>query len=193
MPDLYKNQAYIRALHSPEFPDLGAKLHEAIMDIATRTVTLAQQTNSNLTGQPAPPPAVNGVNVTGQDGYLHVAVTDQNQIFRGVQYFAEHADNPHFTDPHIVPMGASRNVSIPVGNQTRYVRVYSAYGATGPSSPVYHGSQVAPLPVSGGGSGPGPLLLPSQGSGTGAAGQGISGPGPIPYRTDTGVPPVRGK
>jgi len=192
MSDLYKNATYIRSLHSEQFPDLGAKLHEAIMDIASRTMTLAQQTNSNLTGQPQPPPAVNGVKVTGQGGYLHVAITDGNALYRGVQYFAEHADNPYFTDPHIVPMGASRNVSIPVGNQTRYVRVYSAYGSTGPSAPVYHGSEVAPLPVSGGGNGPGPLFLSSQGSGTGTPGQGLTGPGVVPFRSDTGVPPVRG-
>ncbi len=187
----FKNSAYIRSLASKDFPDLGARLYEALNDLASQMATTQQQTNSNGKGQPNPPPAVNGVQVTGRAGYLHVAVTDNNQIYRGIRYYVEHADNPNFTDPHIVPMHDSRNVSIPVGNQTRYVRVYSAYNGSAPSPAVYHGSAALPTAVNGGGADSGPEFLPSQGSGTGAAGQGLSGPGPVPFRSATGAAPVR--
>jgi hypothetical protein len=90
-----------------------------------------------------------------------------------------------------VPMHDSRNISIPVGNQARYVRVFSSYSESAPSAPVYHGGAASPKAVNGGGSGPGPAFLPSQGSGTGAAGQGLSGPGPVPFRSATGAPPTR--
>src|SRR6185369_9493 len=45
----------------------------------------------------------------------------------------------------------------------------------------------------GGGAIGGPDFLPSEGSGTGTPGQGISGPGPVPFRSDTGEPPIRGE
>jgi hypothetical protein len=172
-------------------PEHGQWLYEALQAIQQQATTHEQQTNSNPKGAPQPPPPVDGVKVTGRDGYLHVAITDNGQIFRGIRYYCEHADNPHFTDAQIVPMHDSRNVSIPVGNQARYVRVFSAYSESASSAPVYHGGAAAPKAVNGGGSGPGPAFLPSQGSGTGAAGQGLSGPGPVPFRSATGAPPVR--
>ena len=178
-----RNLDYIR--------DKDERLYEALSDIITHYTTQGQQTNSNAVGQPAPPPAVSSVNVTGRGGYLHVAINDQGNIYRGIRYYVEHADNPHFTDAINVPMGDSRNVSIAVGNQTRYVRAYSAYISSGPSEAVYHGSQVQPTAVSGGGTSEGPLFLPSQSSGTAIPGQGISGPGPVPFRSETGIPPVR--
>ncbi len=167
------------------------KLYEALRDIIQQHTTLAQQVNGNGLGNPNPPPSVSSVNVSGRDGFMHVAISDQNPIYRGVRYFAEHADNPHFTNPQIVPMGDSRNVNIPIGNQTRYVRVYSSYISSPPSSAVYHGSQTQPLPVQGGGPGPGPDFLPSEGSGTGVPSQGLTGPGITPFRSTDGIPPTR--
>ena len=182
-----RNLAFLRSV-----PGFGQKLYEALTDLATRITVGAQQTNGNQTGEPIPPPQVSGVKVSGQNGYIHVAIVDNNQnLYRGIRYYAEHADNQAFRDPHIVPMHDSRNITIPVGNQTRYVRVYSAYPSSAPSAPVYHGGAV-PIPVNGGGTDSGPMFLSSQGSGTGAAGEGLSGPGPIPYRSDIpGKPPIR--
>ena len=167
------------------------RLYEALSDIIGRQNNIEQQMNANGVGNPQPPPTVNGVQVTGSNGFLHVAITDQGGLYRGIRYFTEHADNPAFTNPQVVPMGDSRNVTIPVGNQTRYVRVYSSYISSHPSDPVYHGSSVAPTPVNGGGSNSGPQFLPSQGSGTGDAGVGLQGPGRVAFRSDNGVPPVR--
>ncbi len=192
MADLItKNLSYLRTLSTPDMPDLGARLYETLSAMNQQHQNLAMQTTGNSTGTPQTPPQVNGVSVTGSGGMLHVAVQDNNEIYRGINYYAVHADNPNFTNPQIVDMGSSRNVSIPVGNQSRYAYVYSAYGNTGPSAPVYHGG-ATPIAVHAGSFNDAPSFPDSQGSGTGPAGLGHSGPGNVPFRSATGVPPVRG-
>jgi hypothetical protein len=185
-----KNLNYLRGMSSPDMPDLGSKLYEVFQGILQQNQNVQMQTNSNGDGTPAAPPQVNGVQVVGSNGHLSIAVNDTNDVYSGVQYFAEHADNPNFTNPQIVPMGASRNISISVGNQDRYVRVYSSYGSSPPSSPVYNGGSI-PVAVNGGGTDSGPTFLPSQGSGTGLPGQGLSGNGITPFRSLNGKPPTR--
>jgi hypothetical protein len=169
-------------------PDLGAKLAEALQSIQQAHNNVEAQVNGNSTGGPQAPPSINGVQVTGQNGFLHVAIQDNNPIYRGIRYYVEHADNPQFTDPHIVALHDVRNVSIPVGG-TRYVRAYSAYSSSDPSAPAYHGSEAQPIAVNTGGQGP--ALLPSQGSGTGQSGVGLQGPGKVPFRPIDGAPPAR--
>lgn len=183
---MFKNADYIRNLPG----DLGPRLYEALADLEARNHTLAQQVNGNPKGEPAAPPNIAGVNVTGQDGFLHVAITDNAPIYRGIRYYVEHADNPHFNNPITVALHDTRNVTIPVGNQTRYVRAYSSYSSSQPSPPVYHGG-AQPIGVKGGGSGPGPAFLPSEGSGTGAPRVGLQGPGIAPFRSPNGKSPVR--
>ena len=167
------------------------KLYEALQDIINGVNTHEQQGNFNATGQPLAPPPVTGVNVVGANGHLTVSITDANQnLFRGIQYFAEHASTAQFSDAQTVPMGTARNITIPVGNQTRYVRVYSSYSSSPPSSPLYHGG-AQPIAVNGGGTDSGPQFLPSEGTGTGPARVGLQGPGQVPFRSKTGAPPVR--
>lgn len=167
------------------------KLYEALTDIIQQHSNTAGQTNSNPTGPPQPPPAIGGVKVSAANGHFQIAIEDPNPIYRDVHYYVEHADNPHFTDPHIIHLGHTRNHSIFLGNTTRYWRAYSSYASSSPGAPAYHGGATAPAPVNGGGPVGGPSFLASQGSGTGTAGQGLSGPGPIPFRSATGVPPIR--
>lgn len=188
----YKNSKYIRSLASEQFPDLGSKLNEALSDITNRTQTLAQHTNTATQGKVDPPPAINSVSVTGQNGHFNVAITDNGQIYRGIQYYVEHADNAAFTNPTVIHIGDARTHNEYLGNVTRYWRAYSAYATGPPSSPSYHGGRSAPLPVTGGGVTGGPAFQPSQGSGTGTPGQGLSGPGPVPFRSPDGAPPIRG-
>lgn len=166
------------------------KLYEALIDIINGSGTVAQQVNGNPSGQPQAPPPVNGVKITAQDGFAHVSISDENQIYRGIRYYVEHADNPNFTSPQIVPMQDSRNTVVPIGRATRYFRVYSAYSSSGPSAAVYHGDASQPIAVAGGGNFDVPYVS-AQGSGTGAAETGLSGPGPVPFRSPNGVPPVR--
>ena len=180
-----KNLNYIRSL-----PDFGPKLAEALQGLAVDAGTLEQQVNGNASGEPTPPPAINGISVTGQNGHFNIALTDNNQIYRGIRYYVEHADNPHFTSSHVVPLHDSRNINLFLGNVTRYFRAYSAYPASGPSSPVYHGG-AQPIAVAGGGSVGGPAFTAGQSSGTATPGQAISGPGPVPFRSATGAAPTR--
>lgn len=187
-----RNLDYIRSLNSEQFPGFGARLHETLSDLLTSVSNIESQVNGNASGQPTAPPAINGLQVTGANGFLHVALTDNNPVFRGIRYYVEHADNAHFANPQVVPLHDARNVTIPVGNQTRFVRAYSAYDSSGPSTPVYHGG-ASPIAVNGGGSNGGPTFLPSQSSGTGKPGQGPQGPGTIPFRSVNGAQPTRGE
>ncbi len=169
-------------------PDLGAKLAEALQSIQQAHNNIEAQVNGNSTGGPEPPPKINGLQVTGQNGYLHVAIQHDAPFYRGIRYYVEHADNPQFTDAQIVRAGDVRNVTIPAGG-TRYVRAYASYPSSSANEPVYHGSPVQPTAVDTGGNGP--AFLPSQGSGTGPAGVGLQGPGKEPFRPVAGAPPTR--
>ncbi len=192
MPLNLKNLDYVRALSFKEAPDFGLKLAELITSISSGVNNIEQQTNANATGAPQPPPAINSLNVTGNNGHFQVAIHhDGAEFYRGIQYYVEHSDSPAFINSHTEELGTTRNANLFLGNTTRYFRAYAAYDSSHPGPAVYHGGAAQPRPVSGGGAIPGPSFLPSQGSGTGTAGQGMSGPGPIPFRTRTGGPPVR--
>ena len=172
-------------------PDLGAKMYEAIQDLNSAVSNHVQQTNGNATGEPQSPPSPMGIKVSARDGYMHVALNDQGPLFRGVQYWVAHADNPNFTNAvHTQASGTElRNHTEFIGNQTRYVQAYKSYPWSSPTSPVIHGG-ATPIAVQGGGSVAGPLYLPSEGTGTGTPGQ-IAGPGPVAFRSSTGKPPSR--
>lgn len=193
MPISVKNSSFLRSL-----PNFGQKLVESLQGIVDGHNTVEQQGNFNSTGDPQPPPNIQGINVQAANGHFQVSINHQGPIYRGVRYYVEHASNPNFTDPHIVPMHDSRNANVYLGNVTRYWRGYAAYPQSGPGSPAYHGGS-QPIAVTGGGTA-GPAFLKSQGSGTGLPGEGLSGPGPVPFRTlsptpnsntNSGVPPIR--
>jgi len=186
-----RNLDYLRSLSSSEMPGFGAKLYEALQDLITHHSNLEQQVNGNSTGSPEPPPPIDSVNVTGQNGHFNIAIQHNAEIYRDVHYYVEHADNPQFTDSTIVHMGHSRNHNLFLGNVTRYFRAYASYSSSHISQPAYHGGASTPTAVNGGGAVGGPKFQASQSSGTGTPGQGLSGPGPIPFRTVTGAPPVR--
>jgi hypothetical protein len=190
MSDLV-NLDWLRTVTPKDAPDLGARLYETISALNQKHETLAQQVNGNGKGQPAAPPGIAGLTVSAQNGHFTASISDNSQIYRGVNYWLEHSDSPHFINPIVEDLGQSRNWHDFLGNTTRYFRAYSSYASTPPGPPAYHGSQVAPLPVAGGGTAGPPAWLASQGSGTGAPGQGLTGPGIIPFRSANGKPPVR--
>lgn len=167
------------------------KLYETLTDIISQVHNIAEQGNLNPAAHPEPPPAISKLTVSAANGHFQAAIEDPNPIYRDVHYYLEHADNPHFTDSHIIHLGHSRNHSIFLGNTTRYWRAYSSYSSSPPGAPAYHGGAASPEPVTGGGTVGGPTFLRSQGSGTGTPGQGLSGPGPIPFRSENGTPPIR--
>lgn len=183
-----KNLAFLKNSR-PDHPEYSVKLAEALESFGLQVNNAISQTNANPTGSPEPPPNINAVNVTAQNGFAHVAIQHDAPIYRGVRYYVEHADNPNFTNPQVVALHDVRNVTIPVGAGNRYYRAYAAYSSSAPGAPAYHGNPVQPTAVDAGGSGP--AFLPSQGSGTGEAGVGLQGPGTRPFRPVSGSPPTR--
>lgn len=186
-----RNLTWLRSISVPGAEDLGSRLYESLSDLDGQHKTLASQVNGNSIGQPIAPPPINGLMVTGQNGHFQIGITDTAPIYRGINYFVEHADNPHFVQPHIIDMGQSRNHSVFLGNVTRYWRAYSSYASSPRSAPSYFGPRAKPTAVQGGGAVGGPDFLAAQGSGTGAAGEGLQGPGIKPFRSATGAAPVR--
>ena len=173
--------------------EYGARLYEALQDFNSAISNHLQQTTGNATGEPQPPPSPLGIQVTTRDGYMHVAINDQGPLYRGVQYWVRHADNPNFVDAvHTQASGTEiRNHTEFIGNQTRYVQAYKSYPSSSPTEPVNYGG-VTPIAINGGGSIAGPLYLPSQSTGTSVSGDGgPSGPGKVAFRSTTGQPPVR--
>lgn len=188
----YKNRAFLQALTSEEHGAYGSRIVEALDDIYQQQSNLAQQVNGNGQGQPVAPPQVSGLNVTGQNGHFNISIHDpQTPIFRGISYWIEHSSDPHFSSPHVINIGQSRNHNLFLGNVTRYFRAYSSYASSPPSAPVYHGTGTAPRAVQGGGSVGGPQFTEGQSSGTGTPGTGLQGPGIAPFRSPNGAPPSR--
>jgi hypothetical protein len=172
---------------------LGPRLYEALTDLRGFHQNIAQQTNASPTGEPQPPPALNGFKVTADaNGYHHVSFTDNNELYRGVRYYALHADNPQMRGA--LPTQASgtelRNHMEHLGPATRYWMGYSAYPWSAPNQPLYHGG-AQPIAVTGGSGTGAPEFQPSQGMGTGTPGVALSGPGPVAFRSATGAPPVK--
>jgi hypothetical protein len=160
---------------------LDPKLFEAIKAIQDQTSNIEKQGNFNALGPPNAPPAIDRLRVTtGPGGEYQIRITDNGEVSRGINYWAEYDTSPNFTNPHIIDMGQTRNHSVNLGNQQLFWRAYSSYPSSDTSPVVYHGSSTDPLPVLGGVPG---KRAASEGAGTGAAGYGMSGPGPIPERS----------
>jgi hypothetical protein len=185
-----RNLDWIRNLKIAGHPEAGAKLFEALSDIVKAASNIESQTNSDGAGNPLPPPPIQGLQVSAQNGHFQIAIHDGGAIYRGIRYYVEHADNPQFRNAQRLCLQDARNHNLFLGNVTRYFRAYSAYSSTSPSNPVYFGGSV-PQPVIGGGKVAGPNFLPDQGTGTGGTG-GVTGPGQFPFVSADGVPPGRG-
>lgn len=167
-----------------QIPIIGKYIYEALQGIQEGVTTMAVQGNLDPNNDPAPPPNIQAVTVTGQNGFLHVSIQDQSEgLSRGTGYVVEHADNRSFINAQQRFIGASRGFTEFIGNDTRFVRAYSTTDASANSAHVYHGSASSPTPVSGGGTVGPPAYLPSQGAGTGAPGQAGLGQGPVQTRS----------
>lgn len=151
---------------------------------------------------PAPPP-IHSLNVkTSTDGFVHVAITDNQPISRNLQYFVEYDTDPAFGHAHQIDLGAARThppFKLPAlndtgGSQTFYFRAYSQYHGSTAGKKVNFGG-TTPTGITPGGSTQ-MTLLPSTGAGTAKpdgsqAGQGlgpvVSRPGVGPKRTSPTV------
>jgi hypothetical protein len=159
-----------------ENPKLGQYLRQYIAKSIERT---AQNAAVSPTGTVAAPQAPSGLSVAAAGEIVHVSVTDNARINRGINYFTEISPNdPSFRQPIVYHHGTSRTpppFSLPTkdgsGNQiSYYFRSYSQYAGSKPSArTVFNNGAAVTL------AGSTELdLLPSTGSGT-ASGNGSQG------------------
>lgn len=146
---------------------------------------MAAQTNASPVGSTAAPQSISALTVkVPQAGLFDFQIQDNSPVNRGIEYFIEYSTSPSFSAARVIHVGATRNHQEFLGAQTLYFRAYSQYQPSGPSSPVYFGSQTNPTAVNGGVIAATAVPLPSTGSGT-ASNNGTesgAGYGDIPVR-----------
>ena len=184
-------------------PYLGTLLRR-IIDGVNST---AKNASVSSVGKVPPPNPVDSVSVSGalannalsvNGESLHLTLTHNQAVDKGVRYFTEVDTNPGFTQPHVIDHGTSRSVfaTLPTKNaagvtQTYYVRSYAQYHGSDPTKPTVFGGLNGPTPITMNGTSQ-VDLLPSTGSGT-ASPQGQQGgkglgtvqnrPAPAPKRS----------
>lgn len=186
MPLSIKNLAFLRSA-DPNSEGYGARLYEALKSIESAHNNVEQQTNSDSTGNPTPPPPLGGITVTPTSVGHHISISHPGDLYRGVEYHGDYSDNSHFTNPIPWHAGPARELDLATGSKKLYFRAQAQYPTGASTDPVYHGGN-QPIGVTGGKDTP---IGPSQGSGTGTPGQGLQGYGSTPFRSSTGAPPTR--
>jgi hypothetical protein len=185
MPLSVRNLDWLRKLDVPGVPAFGARLHETVTDIIKGANVIEQQTNSSATGNPAQPPAPQGMVVVPHPQGVDVAIQHEGDFYQGCEYYVDFADNPHFQNARTQHIGQTRNAVIPLGAWDGYFQVRAQYPTGQSSAPVIFGG-ASPKMVRGG-SVSTVSLLASEGCGTTRPGQ---PPGfGAPYRGS--VPPKR--
>jgi hypothetical protein len=185
MPENPRNLAWLRSLQIPGVPEFGARMSELVSDLNTNDHQIAQQTNSNLTNSPQPPPVLQSVTVTPTEVGHHVSIVHEGDYYRGIVYHVESADNPHFTNPFPEYSGPAREINLATGTQRLYFQAFASYLNSGNTAPIMHGGST-PVAVKGGTSAP---RGTSQSGGTARPGTGRAGYGPTPYTGSK--PPAR--
>lgn len=186
MSETPRNLSWLRKLKVDGIPDFGSRMHELVSDLVSNQKQIAQQTNSDLSGNPAPPPPLQSVSVTPTEVGHHISIAHEGDFFQGNVYHIESSESSNFTNPHPEYTGPAREINLATGTQNLHFRAFASYLNGANTAPVFHGG-TTPVPVKGGTASP---RGQSQGSGTGRPGQGLSGYGPVPYRGSK--PPQRG-
>jgi hypothetical protein len=159
------------------WPKLGQFLRNSMIPSINN---IGKQIGVSPVGAQGPPNSPQGLQVKVVGEYLHVAIQDNSEVQKGVQYFVHIANNPQFSQPIVHDYGASRTVTphvLPTFDdsgvkQNWYVRAFSQYHGSQPSKPVVYGG-ITPTAIQMSGA-THMTLLPSTGSGTGS-GSGQSG------------------
>ena len=157
--------------------------HGSILQrIISAVNSLAQNVGASAVGKLPPPPPVNGIQVAGtQSGnvitcsneFLHVTLTHNSELNKGIQYIHEIATEPNFLAPHQIDTGCARSLflhlpskqSDGVTPQTYYHRVVPQYHGSDPQKPTVLGGLANPTQIVMTGT-TAATLLPSTGSGT---------------------------
>lgn len=135
---------------------------------------LARNAGVSPTGQLTAPLPPNSLIIKAAGGVVHAQITDNNPLQKPIHYFLEHDTDPNLTQPHVVHMGPSRNVTLtlPANDdngrpQPWHFQAYAQYPGSQASSRIVYGGATGAIPVSVGG-GVNMTLPPSMGSGTAA-------------------------
>lgn len=150
-------------------------LARALQRIQDGFNNLGQQTGAEPIGFSQTPPTIEGINVKTAGETVHVMLTHNAPINKGIRYFVEYTQNdPSFGQPFVEDLGTSRHrvLSLPTnldgGSAVHYYfRGYPQMPGSQPSKPVNYGG-ITPTAVTLGGS-TNLTLIPSTGSGTAAA------------------------
>jgi hypothetical protein len=133
---------------------------------------LSDHVGADPVGNKQPPSPLQGITVKNAGELIHIALTHNSPMTKGVRYFTEYDTDPGFPQPQVIHMGTSRTVppfTLPSKDDngvalSYYFRAY----------PQHPGSEPGPVTVFGGGTPtaviPGGAtqmtLVPSTGSGT---------------------------
>jgi hypothetical protein len=108
---------------------------------------VATNVGASAVGRLAPPPPINGLNVTTGGEYAHITINHSGAIRQGVNYFVEVATNKEFIGAHPIHYGTSRTRDpihlAPLDSsgaaQSWYARGFAQYPGSDPSEPVVYG------------------------------------------------------
>jgi hypothetical protein len=118
-----------------------------IQKVITGLNSLGFNLSASPVGRTAPPPPIQGLNVTVGGEYAHVTINHNAAIRQGVHYFVEVANNPSFIGAHPIHFGTSRTRDpihlAPLDStgaaQSWYLRGFAQYPGSDPSEPVVYG------------------------------------------------------
>lgn len=180
------------------FPYLGTLLRRMI----TSLNSVAENSAVAAVGKKAPPHPIDSVNISGaytastnslavNGEILHLTLTHNQAVDKGIKYFTEVDTSPNFPQPHVFEHGSSRSlfVNLPTkdvnnNTQTYYARSYAQYPGSDPTKPTVYGGLSGATAITMSGSSQ-VSLLPSTGSGTASTSgqQGGSGLGKTTTRS----------
>jgi hypothetical protein len=158
-----------------EINQKDSKMGALFQRIITAINTLAQNLAASPVGQMQAPSAPDALQVKASGEMVHVSITHNGPVLRGVQYFTEVSNNPQFSQPIVIHHGASRTshpFPLPAhddngATQTWYFRSYAQYHGSPPSEKTVYGGAENPVGVTLNPATPTRMtLLPSTGSGT---------------------------
>lgn len=153
---------------------IQGNLHaEALDDVRRGAGVLGQSVGADPNGSDLTPPKPANLQVVNPGtGVLHIAITDDSNVLRSIQYYVEYDTQPGLPNPRQGYEGSGRNpILMGLPNGTYYLQVRAQYPHGGPASEPFIYSQPIVIANSVFGS----FSLPgSQGAGTGGGGAGKS-------------------
>lgn len=128
--------------------------------------SVAQNLGAAAVGKLTPPPPVNSIQVQGvadissntitcPGEFLHLTLTHNGEVHKGVQYIHEISTDKNFLAPHIIDTGSSRTLfthlptfqSDGITQQIYYHRAYAQYSGSDPAQPTVLGGLAAPTKI----------------------------------------------